>query len=154
MHYETLDDLLKESVEYMSRHFSSYLKKDRDALSYALKEGRLEELNFITPEYLEPYLNYIKENKTLFCTALKNAKTLRLEDNFEKMFQQVFKPIFAHYRVPEEKSRYLIAYYIHGLMAIVNEWLKNNCQTKITEIVLIMQESVGSSAVSTVKKCE
>lgn len=144
LHYETVDDLLKESVEYMSRRFSSYLKKDREDLSHALNEGRLEELNFITPEYLGPYLNYIKENKSLFCAALKNSKTLRLEESFEKMFQYVFKPIFAHYHVSEPKSRYLIAYYIHGLIAIVNEWLKNNCQTEISEIILIMQECVGA----------
>ena len=61
LHYETLDDLLKESVEYMNRHFLEHMGQDS--------------LYLITPKYLKPYLSYIKRNKRLFFNSYKKSKS-------------------------------------------------------------------------------
>lgn len=139
LHYETLGDLLSESVEYMNEQFLAYMKQDTDVFMTSLKECPLSELYLITPKYLTPYLNYIKEHKRLFLTAVKNANTLRLEDSYDGMFHFVFMPILERYQVPDEYRKYLMAFYVQGLMAIITQWLKNDCKDTIEQIIDVMQ---------------
>lgn len=72
LHYETIEDLLMESVDYMNKDFFAYMSKNNasDIISH-LQDCSLEDLNLVTSKYLKPYLSYIKENKRLFLTALK-----------------------------------------------------------------------------------
>lgn len=142
LHYETLGDLLSESVEYMNEQFLDYMKQDTDVFMTSIKECPLSELYLITPRYLTPYLNYIKEHKRLFLTATKNTKALRLEESYDKMFQFVFVPILERYQVSGEMRRYLMAFFVQGLMAIVTQWLKNDCKDSIEQIIDVMQRCV------------
>lgn len=134
LHYETIEDLLSESVEYMNERFFEYMKEG-GAIPLRLEECTDEQLNFITPAYLIPYLNYVKENRRLIATAMKNTKALRLDKIYDKMFCGVFSPILERHGVPPQDRRYLMEFYIHGLTAIVSEWLKNDCKDSIEYIM-------------------
>ena len=59
LHYETIGDLLNESMQYMSSQFLTYFKASTRSMISRLRDCPLDELNLITPEYLTPYLNYI-----------------------------------------------------------------------------------------------
>ena len=59
LHYETMADLLTESVSHMNEQFLAYMKKDSEAFMAKLENCPLDELYLITPEYLNPYLGYI-----------------------------------------------------------------------------------------------
>ena len=61
LHYETMSDLLTESVSRMNEQFLAYMEKDSDAFSANLRNCPRDELYLITPEYLKPYLSYIKK---------------------------------------------------------------------------------------------
>ena len=139
LHYETVADLLSESVSYMNEHFLSYMKKDSSAFVIKLRTCSLEELYLITPEYLTPYLNYVKENRRLFCTALKNAEALRLEDSYNELFRHIITPILERYGVAVNDRPYILAFYIKGLMAIISEWLKNDCADSVDYIAGVIQ---------------
>lgn len=138
LHYETVEDLLSESVEYMNDQFAEYMKKDTDAFFARLHDCPIDELYLITPEYLEPYLNYIKENRRLIHTAIKNTKALRLDKIYDKMFCFVFSPILERLGVPTHDRRYIMEFYIHGLTAIFGEWLKNDCKDSIEHIMHVI----------------
>ncbi len=60
LHYETISDLLSESVEYINRHFLDYMKINSVDFMSKLNDCPIEELNLITPEYLIPYLSLYK----------------------------------------------------------------------------------------------
>ena len=139
LHYETVADLLSESVSYMNEHFLSYMKKDSSAFVIKLRTCSLEELYLITPEYLTPYLNYVKENRRLFCTALKNAEALRLEDSYNELFRHIITPILERYGVAVNDRPYILAFYIKGLMAIISEWIKNDCADSVDYIAEVIQ---------------
>lgn len=64
LHYETVADLLDESVEYMSNSFLKYFSENDIGLK--INNSPLNELMFIKPDYIIPYLSYIKDNKKLF----------------------------------------------------------------------------------------
>lgn len=143
LHYETLEDLLSESVEYINECFLAYMKKDTKEFVRNIKDCSIDELYLITPEYLTPYLNYIKENKHIFLTARKYAKALQLDKTYEKMFHGIFVPILERHLVSSEKRKYVMEFYIQGLMAIIIQWLKNDCKDSIEQIIEIMQVCVG-----------
>ena len=142
LHYETIGDLLAESVRYMNRQFYDYMAKDTTAFTSKLKESPVEELYLITPQYLTPYLSYIREHKRLFCTAMQRANVLNLDDTYGRMFTHVFTPILERYNVPQEDRGYLMTFYISGLMAIISEWLKHDCSDSIEHIISVMQRCV------------
>lgn len=142
LHYETVSDLIAECVEYIAQQFLESVRMDHAAFVKKIQNCSMEELYLITPEYLIPYLSYIKQNQRLFQTMLKKAATLRLEDSYTKLFQYVFMPILDRFQVPHENREYMMTFYIHGLIAIINEWLKQDCTDSIERIIAVMQRCV------------
>lgn len=142
LHYETLEDLLSESVEYMNEHFCAYMKQDSEAFMTQIQECSLHELYLITPQYLMPYLNYIQNHKRVFLTALTKAETLRLDVSYHRLFQHVFIPILERYNVPDIDRTYIVSFYIHGIMAVITDWVRNDCKDSIEHIMAIIEQCV------------
>lgn len=142
LHYETIDDLLKESAEYIIRHFLEYMDRDSEKFIEKIEICPMEKLYLITPEYLMPYLNYIKEHRKIFSLSLKNASILRLEYSYNKMFRYVFVPILKRYGVKEKDMVYIMSFYIKGIMGIISVWLDNDCKDDVKYIAEIIQGCV------------
>ena len=142
LHYETLSDLLAESTEHMTRQFQAYMAHDSEAFIAKLRTCPQEELYLVTPEYLTPYLRYIREHRRLFRTAMENAQLLGLSAAYDRMFRHVLTPILDRCGVLEEERAYRMAFYIHGLMAIITEWLKRDCADADERIISVMQQCV------------
>lgn len=139
LHYETISDLLSESVEYMNRHFRMYFPQGFERVIAKIHDCPLEELFLITPEYLTPYLRYIQEHKRLFRAAVENPFALRAHDTYERMFRHVLAPILDRYQIPEQDRKYRMAFYINGLIAIVVKWLEEDCADPIEYVISIME---------------
>lgn len=150
LHYETVEDLLSESVEYMNEQFLSHMKQDTEVFMTRIKECPVEQLYLVTPKYLKPYLSYIQEHKRIFYTAITKALTLRLDDSYNRMFRHVFTPILDRYQVPVEDRRYMMAFYIQGMMAIITEWLKDDCKDSMEHIMAVIQQCVTQPHVDVV----
>ena len=142
LHYETMADLLSESVSHMNEQFLTYMKKDSQTFVTKLRDCPLDELYLITSEYLTPYLGYIEQHKRLFRTATENAAVLGMDKSYDRMFRHVFTPILDRYGIPQQDRRYIMAFYIQGLMAIISEWLRNNCADSIAYVVDMIQRCV------------
>ena len=142
LHYETMADLLSESVSHMNEQFLTYMKKNSQTFVTKLRDCPLEELYLITPEYLTPYLGYIEQHKRLFRTATENAAVLGMDKSYDRMFRHVFTPILDRYGIPQQDRRYIMAFYIQGLMAIISEWLRNDCADSIAYVVDMIQRCV------------
>ena len=142
LHYETLEDLLCESVAYMNEQFLAHMKQDSASFLEQMADCPLEDLYLITPKYLLPYLEYIKEHKRLFETAVAKAQILRLDDSYHKMFQHVILPIMERYHVPAGDRSYIMAFYIQGIMAIITQWLKDDCKDTTEHVMKVIQDCV------------
>lgn len=143
LHYETLEDLLSECTDYLNAQFGEYMRQDSEEFFARLKDRPLNELYLVTPEYLVPYLNYVKEHKRLFTAAIKNTKVLRLEETYNKMFRFVFVPILERYSVSADDMEYMMTFYVQGLVAVIIRWLKNDCADTVDRIIDIMQKCTG-----------
>ena len=138
LHYETVGDLLNETTRYLLNDFLSYFSTDTQAIAHNLKNCELNELVFIGDKHLTPYLTYIKDHKEVFSTALQHNKTFGLEDVYKRMFENIFNPILDRFRYPQNGRQYVMMYYLNGINAIVNEWLKNDCDKSIEDISKII----------------
>ena len=83
----------------------------------------------------------------IFCavmgaTAAEKADVLGLSKSYDRMFRHIFTPILERYGVPEHDRTYLMVFYIHGLMAIVAEWLKADCADSVEDMAAMMQKCV------------
>lgn len=142
LHYETISDLLSESAEYINRHFIDYMKINSVDFMSKLNDCPIEELNLITPEYLIPYLSYIKEHKSIFKTSVKNASVLSMDKSYSAMVKYVIDPIMNRFKIPQERRNYIMSFYISGLMAIISEWLKDDCKESVENLIAIIEDCV------------
>lgn len=146
LHYETLADLLAESAQHIIDRFVAAMPHDTQEFLRKLPERPVEELYLITPEYLVPYLTYVKEHRRVFRTTVEQASALRMTDAYEALSRHVFLPILNRFGVSAADREYLMAFYISGLMAIINRWLQADCQDSIEHIISVMQTCIPRGA--------
>ena len=139
LHYETVNDLLAESTRYIIDQFIEAMPHDTAEFIAKLQTRPLEELYLITPEYLAPYLNYIKEHRQVFRTTLEQASVLGLNDAYLSLNSHVFAPILDRFHIQPSEQKYMMPFYINGLMGIINEWLKEDCKDSVEQIISVMR---------------
>ena len=142
LHYETVGDLLEESAQHINDQFVASMPHDTVDFLEKLPDRPLDELYLITPEYLMPYLTYIKEHRRIFKATVEQASALRMIDTYQKLSRHVFIPILDRFGVPPEDQKYVLQFHINGLMAIINEWLKDDCRDSIEHIISVMQRCI------------
>ncbi len=138
LHYENTADLLVEATKHIFDKFRSYFPLDR----VEFENCDLSELNYVTDKYLHPYLSYIKDNRRIFLTALKHSNSFGFESVFQRLFQNIFDPILERFHYPAGDRKYAMMFYLNGITAIVNEWLKDDCNKSVEEISHIIHECI------------
>lgn len=142
LHYETLDDLLTESVRYIIDRFVAFMPQDTPSFIRKIETCPLEELYLITPEYLLPYLRYVKEHRRVFRVSLERASALRLERAYHGLYRHILEPILNRYQVPPEERKYMMSFFMNGLMAIVGEWLKEDCADSEEHLMTVIRRCI------------
>lgn len=144
LHYETIDDLLQETIEYIKKQFfnsfnGAQLNKE------IINRSSLEELVLITPEYLTPYLQFLKNNKNVFILINKKPTLFNSEMIFEKMYKELFIPILNKFDVAKENQVYVFKFYFKGVFAIITKWLSLDCNLSINELISIIKNCVRAN---------
>lgn len=142
LHYETVGDLLAESARYIIDQFVAYMPHDTREFVKSLQDRPIEELYLITPEYLVPYLSYVREHRRIFRISLEKASVLQLDDAYRELNRHVLTPILNRFRVPPDEQRYLMPFYLNGLMGILREWLKDDCRDSIDYVASLIQRCI------------
>ena len=138
LHYENTVDLLNETARFLLDDFAAYFNVDVENITNKFKENSLDELNFISDEYLHPYLSYIKENRIAFSTVLLHSVSFGLNEIFQRLYDNIFNPILERYNYPDTDRKYAMMFYLNGITAIVTEWLKDGCEKTIEEVSQII----------------
>ena len=142
LHYESIDDLLDEALKHTVDKLIIHFDKTPKEFIEKLNTSSKEELILINEEYLKPYLEFIKNNKKIFMAAFRNPKVMKATDAYLDLEKYIFDPILEKYNVPNYKRKYMLKFYINGIMAIVKEWAINNCEDSIDSVVDIIVECV------------
>ena len=141
LHYETIADLVNETIEAVNQRFMSYFA-DTKGIAEELNHTDLSNLVLITRDYLYPYLRFINENKDLYRVAFRNPNEMQANVKYGYIKKYIVEPILKRFGVPDAYWRYYIAYYIDGTMAIIKEWLETGCQDSVEMIAAVIEECV------------
>ena len=142
LHYENTSDLLKETTRYIIDKHLAYYEIDQKRISLQFETCKREELLFITDEYLEPYLTFIKDNQRLFKISIKQFNSLSMNEVYSKMFDHIFSPILERFHVSEKERAYVMKFYLTGVFAIVMEWLDKNCSDGMETVTRVITDCV------------
>ena len=142
LHYENTSDLLKETTRYIIDKHLAYYAIDQKRISLQFETCKREELLFITDEYLEPYLTFIKDNQRLFKVSIKQFHSMHMDEVYGKMFEHIFSPILSRFHIPENERTYIIKFYLTGIFAIVMEWLDQNCADDMETVIRVITDCV------------
>lgn len=138
LHYETMNDLLNETINMIEKKFYSSFNKDLK-IDDLIKKDDKKDLILVTSEYLKSYLHFVFENRKVFKLALKRATLFNSENAFSKMNKEYFIPIMNHFNINKKIQPFVLMYYCSGLVSIISKWLDNNCQESVDEIIDIMK---------------
>ena len=150
LHYETMNDLLSETIEYVG---NKILKKFNNKVldKQIIKNAKLEELYLVTPEYLLPYLEFLRENKAIYKIAFSQPNVLKEQYIISYLFKNIFEPILDKFSVPKEEQRYMMNFYLNGMSAVMIEWIRNDCKEDIQTIEKILTKCLNLGDVSCLK---
>lgn len=139
LHYETIDDLLFETIGMINKRFQEAFNNKIINVNLSKKD----DLFLITDDYLIPYLNFIKENKKIY--KLIHDKPYIFQSNIvlKNMYDEIFDKILDKYNVPLEEKDYLFSYYSYGLVAIIQKWIDKDCKDDILLISNLMKKVIG-----------
>lgn len=137
LHYETINDLLNECVEYTNKRCFHKYNSELSDLRKRLMSEHPEDLIFISPAYLRPYFEFVRENKRMYQVVLRHQDIFRTKHTFQKLFDSVFSPILDKFRLPEQEKSYIVHFYLGGITSIVKEWIEKDCSDTIDQIIEI-----------------
>lgn len=139
LHYENMDDLLKETLELINKKFNDSFETKITNLKFATKD----DLFFIKDEYLIPYLNLIRKYKKIF--RLIHDKPYLFNNDYarETLYNSLFNKILDIYGVKDEDKEYIFAYYTQGTLAIILKWVEKDCVDSIEKISKLIIEVIN-----------
>lgn len=139
LHYENMDDLLKETMNLINKKF--YESFDNKIINISVSSK--EDLFFIKDEYLIPYLNLIKKHKKIF--KLIHDKPYLFDNNSKRdnLYYTLFNQILSIYGVKEEDKEYVFAYYTQGTLAIILKWVERDCVDGIDKISKLIVDVIN-----------
>ncbi len=142
LHYETISDLMNETVEMVDKRFLSYFSQcERDVLP-EMNGADLKELVLVSRAYLLPYLRFIRDNKHVYRAAFRNPAGMQAYARYEYLKNHILGPSLARFQISPESRPYYIAYYVEGIIAIVKEWLRRDCIDEVESISDIIENCV------------
>ncbi len=128
LHYDNIDDLLSETIENLNKNFFSCFGDENKDFANKIKGKQKEDLILITPKYLLPYLNHVKEHKVVYKVSNKHPTLMQSNEKYSYLQNKILFPIFDIFNIDENERKYISAYYIKGVYAIVDEWINGNCK--------------------------
>lgn len=142
LHYETINDLLEESLTYTTKDFEALFEKDCNGDQL----DPMSDLVLVKPQYILPYLRFLKQHKKVYIAAMSQPKVLRVDKYFNKVYLQIVLPILQKLQVPSNEQKYVTAFYTSGLHNIAFTWVKCGCVEDENFICEIMMKYISSGS--------
>ena len=134
LHYETMMDLLEETLAHLNRKFNSYFEVNEKSIREKIDSGHGKDLIFITREYLVPYLEFVKDHKSTFVAATKKPEMFASDYSYKLLSDKVFFPIMDRFNIPEAEQTYILMFYIKGIRGILSYWIEQGCVDPVESI--------------------
>jgi len=134
LHYESINDLIEETMDYINKKFVDHFQGNTDEFILKINTSHTNELRLISETYLIPYLTFVKDNRKIFHASFRNPIDMRTNERYKSLEKTILLPILERFHVLESDRKFVLAFYIHGIMAIIKVWLENDCKEDVHEI--------------------
>lgn len=151
LHYETIDDLLSECIEYVGQKIIQKFN-NKVINKEVIKKSKMDDLILITPEYLLPYLEFLKENKAIYKIAYSQPNVLNEKNIVNHLHKNIFEPILDRFLVPKNEQIYMMSFYLSGMSAVMRDWIINDCKEEIPSIINILLKCLNLGDLSCLKE--
>lgn len=84
----------------------------------------------------------MKEHFSLFEAVFERPSSFKANDAVFGLYRHVFEPILNKFGIKEEDKKYVLDYYLSGLMAVIRRWANKGCVDSIEHISSLMEELV------------
>lgn len=123
-HYANTHELLKEACsERLHQLFQSFSQSLKDIAHF-----HTEEAIFVSPEYLIPYLEFVKSNRNFFKVYMNHLPTFDVDSTYSYLLEKVFLPIFQKNGLSDKTvMNYMSKFFLQGIISIVLEWVNRDC---------------------------
>ncbi len=147
LHYETINDLLMETLQYIIEQRNNSFNNSLQIDKQKIMSCPLEDLVLITPQYLIPYLQFVLDNKRVFIAAQSQPKVFQTELMFDGMYREIFDPILSRFNVNQQNRQYMMRFYLNGMYSVVMQWVKNGCVESVEQIANFLIECACGSRI-------
>lgn len=141
LHYENMADLLEETLQYIMDTFLKCFESDTVTTIEKIKNAPIKELDFITEDYLCPYLEFVKSNSHIYKAAFDN-KIYEADKKYRSLYTYIIEPVLNRFEFAENERRFIASFYIHGITGIVKEWVETGCKEDVAEITRLIVQLV------------
>ena len=142
LHYETVSDLVSETLETINERFMAYFPQSAGEILKNPGKQEKSALLLVTKTYLLPYLRFVRDNQNIYRAAYRCPAGMQCNERYGKLKKHILSPILERCGVPDGLHEYYIAYYIEGISAIIRGWINRNCAEEIDTIAGIIQRCV------------
>ena len=142
LHYETISDLVNETLEMINQRFLSYFPQQEEEVLGNMDSRERKDLVLVTREYLLPYLHFLRDNNKVYRAAFRNPSSMQAHTRYGELKQHILGPILERFEIPATHRPYYMAYYVEGIIAIVKEWLRQDCADEVEMIAGIIESCV------------
>lgn len=131
LHYETIGDLLNETVELIMNRFKEKFKTIEYITPEQIASTPTERLILVSPEYLVPYLEFVQENQKVFNVAVSQPMVIQANHIFKGMYADILFPVMKRFGLEDHEIKYRLAFYLQGMFAVICEWIKGGCREPV-----------------------
>lgn len=139
LHYETIDDLLVETIELINNRFTAAF--DNEVIDP--KSTSKNELFLIDDKHLIPYLNLIKENKKIYKLIHNKPHIFNNQKAYKELYKNIFEVILDKYGVSNDEKEYVFVYFSFGVLSIIDKWIEKDCQDDVYKIANLIKKLIG-----------
>ena len=136
VHYENTYDLLEETRNKLMNDFFTEFSGVSAVENW--REKTADELIFISPQILIPYLRFLKKNQRIF-KVYSGSGAFSTEAMDDKLIDDIFVPIYEKNGIKDKNVVvYMSKYFLSGISAIITEWVNKGCEDDVTFICEII----------------
>ena len=136
-HYDSIGDLMEELEQEIGANLI----------------GRFRGTNYdgehpFSPGHLLPILEHIRDNRDFYRVYLgQSTAQHRLDWAFGKLLEWYVRPLLRGLAVKEEAIAYYFAFFRAGFLALIQQWLQNQCQEEPEVILSYVQNLLRLSEI-------
>lgn len=134
LHYESMNDLLEETINYVKNKFE-------DKLSEIGEINDTTKVVLTSDKFLRPYLSFIMENKKIYKLIHDKPQLFNLSMITNNLYKEIFDIALTNFKVEEKEKKYIFAFYTEGVIGIIKRWIENDCNDEIDFIIDIIERN-------------